>query len=758
MGQFFTARALKDHLDKLGESLGVGKNLVVVATSAQKFFIKSALLESNKGSWGVEVVTVSEYLRRNGYILNFELAVILASRLKQKNLQQAQTAISDFASWVGSGADAQDIPLPPLFKEPVLSLYAELKDRKTSWSRQFLPSRVFLVGFGLVESDKIIKQNPKTQFSVFAIEPNALIGVQMAARNSLEASLGEAQMLDLGEDEYLKIETSSENILYSIKDTLAKNPQIKRIVYTSDNISALMGDIFKPTKPQGDWWYHQRLELYKKAGANPSFENVLAFLRCKGVQDPELAKALLEKEREFEKYWQREGVLSLDLLSEHWQGLPESATVEEYMRLSQEIWSEDDQLTSQVRYLLPLEELLPQKKLSRDIWLSLMSVASRQTQSYGGLWAVSVNEALGLLDDQTLLLVGGLDVSSTPTLMDEDKLDEYNSAQIESVDPNDNSSDLLKGIWIERDATTPGVSEYELAPMIAYCAMPYPMQPINYIGADDVNKYETLSVMQSTRRSLETPWGEYDYALDQLNPTCKQWESILMSPPVAWYELHKLRPSWNLDNRSALWVGNWVHDAMAEYPEVAIKDFFESLNRDGSLLWKISFNRAVVMADYFANLLDGSEGLSTIQKEYNVSGRINIDDTSFALSGRVDRLLESDNGELLVVDFKTSSSAKKISKKIEEGDGLQLWLYAALLSREAPVGVCRLGNGLEVKNQRSYEDTLFLAQQKMLQVARKKSLGLCKGLFGQWGLQRRLPIASLPIDDSIVSAREEASQ
>jgi len=57
VGQFFTARRLKDIESTLWECLGVGKKIVVVATSAQKFYLKNALLTSKKGGWGIEIVT-----------------------------------------------------------------------------------------------------------------------------------------------------------------------------------------------------------------------------------------------------------------------------------------------------------------------------------------------------------------------------------------------------------------------------------------------------------------------------------------------------------------------------------------------------------------------------------------------------------------------------------------------------------------------------------------------------------------------------
>src|SRR5690606_10392265 len=109
-------------------------------------------------------------------------------------------------------------------------------------------------GFGLVESDKLVKQNPHSDLMVFAIESNILSRVDRAARMSLERVLGEPILMDEFGEPCQAIQTSSESTLPALQHFIEQHPQIKRIVYRSDAVGSLLGDVFKPTKPQSLWF------------------------------------------------------------------------------------------------------------------------------------------------------------------------------------------------------------------------------------------------------------------------------------------------------------------------------------------------------------------------------------------------------------------------------------------------------------------------------------------------------------------------
>ena len=264
----------------------------------------------------------------------------------------------------------------------------------------------------------------------------------------------------------------------------------------------------------------------------------------------------------------------------------------------------------------------------------------------------------------------------------------------------------------------------------------------------------------------DEPFADDDYALPllkngKIRPSCKQWETIVASPALAWYQLLKLEPVPLVatDTPALLWVGNWVHQALAADASPAGVDKFFQLSADlrPSLSWAQARARAFGVAKEFSLILQNFDA-QTVEVEKSVSGSLKIEDVEISLNGRIDRVIKTSDGTIVIVDFKTSSSAEALTeKKLKDGDGLQLWLYGRLLQQGSSVGLCRLSPGGSLAAQVQMGEDRLPAEKQMAQIAKTGVLGSSPGLWERFGEGERLPWATLPIADDCLNKKRSHS-
>jgi len=131
---------------------------------------------------------------------------------------------------------------------------------------------------------------------------------------------------------------------------------------------------------------------------------------------------------------------------------------------------------------------------------------------------------------------------------------------------------------------------------------------------------------------------------------------------------------------------------------------------------------------------------------------------AISFSGRIDRVVALPDGTALIVDFKTGSGASTVNdKKLQEGDGLQLWLYARLWNKQKPAALCRLPPGGKVGAQAEGALELTEVSAEMKQVAQTGILGAKGEVWGRFGGEERLPIATWPQEKKLLSAKRKAA-
>ena len=263
---------------------------------------------------------------------------------------------------------------------------------------------------------------------------------------------------------------------------------------------------------------------------------------------------------------------------------------------------------------------------------------------------------------------------------------------------------------------------------------------------------------QRTRRDADRAFGESDYAITPpVKTSCKQWESIITTPERAWYEVLKLYPLWDVVSESpmALWVGTWVHEALSKDAsgEGVYKFFSVATETKQSLQWRQARALAWQIASGFSRALQDNAS-ETVGVEKSVSGEVEIAGVKIPLTGRIDRILKTAGGEKLIIDFKTGSTAAALSeKKLEGGDGLQLWLYGRLIKDSDAVALCRLAPEKEIKEQVVMRSEPLKAEKQMAEAFRSGILGQKGELWGRFGGEERLPLAALPIDWRVIKKR-----
>ncbi|MBN2068660.1 MAG: PD-(D/E)XK nuclease family protein [Opitutales bacterium] len=299
------------------------------------------------------------------------------------------------------------------------------------------------------------------------------------------------------------------------------------------------------------------------------------------------------------------------------------------------------------------------------------------------------------------------------------------------------------------------------------------------------------------RRDATMPYDAYSFGYDEppahgLSLPAKSWEGAVLNPERTWFQkILKISPAENYSvlRSSPLVTGTWLHDwlklpneskdaflpcecilktwpaLVSEHARIKLSEAEAVFAGSGRMLpdwWQYQWSEIHDKALLIAEKLEHVEGWEQVASEWNLptGTKIYYDDASEALnlSGRMDCVFKGTGmNRTWVIDFKTGSTElPKNEKKQKDGVALQLVLYGLALSDlfggAAQASILHpdeeLNTGLTLP-----EDLTpgFLELWKGL-----IELQHC-GILGQkapaFGSDDALPIATLPIDKEILSAK-----
>ena len=329
-----------------------------------------------------------------------------------------------------------------------------------------------------------------------------------------------------------------------------------------------------------------------------------------------------------------------------------------------------------------------------------------------------------------------------------------------------------------------------------------------WANADSSEKTEHTTMVDAyrARRDPQRPFGEFDYGFrepprDGLRLSCTAWEAALKRPASIWYErilkaVKPIRfsepPAWNLA------IGNWVHawlrvpsgeTAFTPRPDCdkwlrvvahhadelarSAGGAYRAAGRDTPEWWHATWAEALTGARSLVRAVSDAREWPVIACEYRLpegahaSVREILD---LPVTGRVDLLLASaplsdvgrlptgqDTGALWVVDFKTGNDQPLSLKRLGDGNGLQLALYALALDRRGAgaraVSVLRLREELIQQLDVAEFDQLRNLWSGIQSIHRSGVLGQRGEIRSAYAFTGDYPIATLQVPTDILEAK-----
>jgi len=330
-----------------------------------------------------------------------------------------------------------------------------------------------------------------------------------------------------------------------------------------------------------------------------------------------------------------------------------------------------------------------------------------------------------------------------------------------------------------------------------------------------VRRFPELTEVWQRRRNPETPFDEYSFGFgkppsEPMALSARAWEEALRRPAHAWLRhVLRVRPMQELQaqNPRAQAIGNWAHqwalpisreeaflacpdaeswaalvERQAQQSRQSVADAFAQAGRALPDWWRIDWAIARSWARQFAESLLAFTRPADVAEWPSIGGEWTLPDAplqlpgrpldGLALSGRIDALLSDETPEVLndlppkhwparaaawIIDFKTGGDDPLSTKKLMQGEGIQLALYAlALHSLGAErVQSILLRPGEVIEHQVSLEEILSLDEPWQI-IARQAS----SGRFGMRGEQRtefgfvgEYPLAHLGIKPVVLEAK-----
>lgn len=236
----------------------------------------------------------------------------------------------------------------------------------------------------------------------------------------------------------------------------------------------------------------------------------------------------------------------------------------------------------------------------------------------------------------------------------------------------------------------------------------------------------------AARREPATAFDEFSFCLktppaERLRLSCKKWQDAMARPGASWFQ-HVLRvmPRWEPaeDDPARMSLGMWAHEMARPGPgnfaaNVAVESLpvpslemwrklaagsaekiraeaaaaFAAAGRPLPEAWLDTWARAARVAGQWVAALaeqaDWPQALGEISLPANLRGGLPGAGGELALTGQMDLVLwrrpvvfapgQLGGAEAWVVDFKTGADKPLTLKKIAEGEGLQVALYACAL-------------------------------------------------------------------------------
>ena len=731
---------------------------LMVATAEQKKAVKNFILAERKGLMGWTILTRTEEERRLGGLGIWELEILAMMNTPKEFWDGSNKWAGEVFKWGYAGYTMSEIP----FKGVWLTLSQKIQDileiNKLALGCYIELSGDIAVGFDPLECWRLREIR-----KLGMVAEGELSAAQQSAVSLWEKQLGEHELCDsniLPEKTVLKVSSAVE-LKIALKEIL-KAQKIKRVLYQGSAAEAALLEFSLEESDKFDlpvragWTQSEKLAGFCEAQEGEIIPR-LEWLRLQAASAKLSWKELKIQEKTMGEAWEKNGLLREPELAAKLSPIGSLKTFkEETMPLFQE---ETEALLERLR---PIEKLFP-KEIPQELWVKMLATVKTPAKSYGGISVLPLSRAQGLIDSETVV------VWSEP-------FPAPNSSQIEAVEvENRNKSYFTEGVELKKgfigDSGHRALVAFkkEAAYQAKWVALagsgaPTDIEWTMRAYKKDAKPYKSfgeIKTKHAQRMNPKAPFGENDYALPMpMRASCKQWEGIITSPELTWFELIKQKPLWRgpLEEPSALWVGNWVHEAMKEAKTLAdIDAFFKNTQiADAALVWRRAHGQAWGLAREFFLALE-TAGAKTLAVESVVKGELVLGDEEILFSGRIDRVMQLPDGVELIVDFKTSSSASVTTeKKLQTGDGLQLWLYAKLWKPGTIAGLCRLPPEGKVSVQAEGSLELPEVEHEIARVAKTGVLGLKGDVWGRFGGEDRLPIASCPVEKKIIAARRKA--
>lgn len=190
--------------------------------------------------------------------------------------------------------------------------------------------------------------------------------------------------------------------------------------------------------------------------------------------------------------------------------------------------------------------------------------------------------------------------------------------------------------------------------------------------------------------------------------SCKQWETIIKNPELAYYEIvlgTGQNKNFDLSALVNISIGNITHDLLNishDYIQTMPKseEFSKKINNKSKklheLLCKTHNLEVNKLPLHIENIIESAEqnakNISTIlaenykfiTTEYSLpdDASIELKSCKIPISGRIDAIVSQENffenkdAKITIIDFKTGNDDKFSAKNLQNGDGVQISLYA----------------------------------------------------------------------------------
>jgi hypothetical protein len=604
---------------------------------------------------------------------------------------------------------------------------------------------------------------------------------EMTMVEALEKKWGEKIICgdNRGTREILRLRLNAPTELTSgIKEALSKDPKIKRILY-QDSVAVAaalrLEDVLPGRKASIENIAEREFcESLKKLQENRSnFFEKLLFARS-AVSFGVLSAEEVEKELSTaKKRWQKEQTLrGLEEVVGEGFFLPERATLDSLFEYTKGVFS--DAAEKLMKRFSLIKNYLPKAGIPSKLWLGELRFSAIEEACLYDLRLIDFERAAGLMDDESLAVFSSTPSNSIETICDAAAQKELNRREFAEgampqkgyleLDPHTRilkrfhlAERLCSGIALENFVfqDTELAKKFEKRIYKKHCLFLNKNLPELW----QAEEIKVLIKKHGEKNNPDLAFGENDNALDAVTSfTCRVWESLIKEPELAWYEVLKLQPLWTVEksDASALWIGIWAHEALAQAKDDSSINAYFSLAR---LAQKDVFTvKAAWMSAWrlASSLWAKIKEVKTIAAEEEVEGFLEVKNVKIPLRGRIDRVVEDSSGRFLLLDFKKSSQPVSL-KTLAEGDGLQLLLYARLFRKVQVGALCRLSPKDSLKPQATIDKELFECEKEMARIVATGILGARGEVWGRFGDEDRLPLASIPLSPKIINARRRKS-